>query len=244
MNFSIVLPSIGKKAPLIKMLDSFERTTKNKHKLEILIAFDEGSSKIIREVKSQFYSFNILFFERPKTKDFTNDYYNWMATRSHGDNIMALNDDAWMRTQDWDEKLLRAINESCFSIYCLDIPDTARIKYRNSFPCFPCVSRRSMNTLGFLLCKDVKMYPADKITFSIYQQAERVIPIRNVLIEHEHISESDESKKHMMDAFMEDVATHKGVDVTDYIYKVLLAGQSDCRVMSKFKKIWNIIKER
>jgi len=244
MNFSIVLPSLGKKEAVLKMLDSFERTTRHKDKIEFLIALDKGNTDIISIVDDKEYSFSIRFFERPKTKDFTNDYYNWLATKSIGNNIMAFNDDAWMRTQDWDVKCLRAINESCFSIYCLDIPDTARIKYRNDFPCFPCVSRRSLNTLGFLLCKDVKMYPADKFTYSIYRQAERIIPVRNVMIEHEHITEADDSKKHMMEAFKEDCENLKQIDLSGYIYKVLLAGQSDCKRFSKIKKIWNIIKER
>lgn len=244
MNFSIVLPSLGKKEPVLKMLDSFERTTRHKSKIEFLIALDEGNQEIVHIVNDQNYSFDVKFFERPKTKDFTNDYYNWLATRSVGNNIMAFNDDAWMRTQDWDVKLLRAIDESCFSIYMLDIPDTARIKYGNTFPCFPCVSRRSLNTLGFVLCKDVKMYPADKYTHAIYLHAQRVVPVKNVLIEHEHIIESDISKKHMMDAFREDSENLKQIDLSDYIYKLLLAGQSDCKRLSKIKKIFNIIKEK
>lgn len=243
MNFSIVLPTLGDKERVFKMLDSFERTTKYKKDIEFLIAIDDGKTEIIDLVKNRKYSFSIQFFERPKTKDFTNDYYNWLADRSVGKNIMVFNDDAWMRTNEWDVKILREINESQWSIYCLDIPDTARIKYKHTFPCFPCVSRRAFCTLGFVLCKDIKMYPADKVTFSIYENAQRIIPVRNVMIEHEHVLETDESKKHMMQNFLEDYKKQSKVDISEYIYKILLAGQSDVRRFGKLKRILNIIKE-
>ena len=244
MNFSIVLPSLGNKQQILKMLSSFERTTRYKDKIEFLIAIDEGNSRIIADVPRGTFSFDITFFERPKTKDFTNDYYNWLADRSTGKNIMVFNDDAWMRTQDWDAKILREIADSRWSIYCLDIPDTARMKYKHTFPCFPCVSRRAFCTLGFVLCKDIKMYPADKVTFAIYENAQRVIPIRNVIIEHEHVTETDESKKHMYEAFLEDHKNKANVDISDYVYKILLAGQSDIKRFGKLRRIINIIKEK
>jgi hypothetical protein len=243
MNFSIVLPSLGNKERVLKMLDSFERTTRHKDKIEFLIAIDEGNTEIIDIVSRETFSFSIKFFERPKTRDFTNDYYNWLANRSVGKNIMAFNDDAWMRTNDWDVKILRLIDESQWSIYCLDIPDTARIKYKHTFPCFPCVSRRAFCTLGFVLCKDIRMYPADKVTFAIYENAERIISVRDVLIEHEHILENDESKKHMMEIYLEDQKSNSVINISEYIQKIFLAGKSDIKKFSKLKRIMNIIKE-
>ena len=50
MNFSIVLPSSGNKQQILKMLSSFERTTRYKDKIEFLIAIDEGNSRIIADV--------------------------------------------------------------------------------------------------------------------------------------------------------------------------------------------------
>lgn len=244
MNFSIILPSRGEQKAVFKMLDSFERTTRYKNKIEFLIAIDEGKTEIKDAVYTRGYSFPILFFERPKTKDFTNDYYNWLADRSCGKNIIVFNDDAWMRTNRWDEKILRAIDESGFSIYCLDIPDTARIKYKHQFPCFPCVSRRAFCTLGFVLIPEVRIFPADQVTFAIYEHAKRVIPIRDVLIEHEHIMDYSGNKKEMMDVFLEDKEKMRKIDVSPYIYKILLAGQSDIKRSNKLKRIINILKER
>ncbi len=241
MNFSFCLPTLGDEKLVIPFLESLERTTKWKEKIEVLFAIDQGKTDIIKIVRAREYSFPIRFFERPQTRDFTNDYYNYLASRSIGENIIAFNDDAWMRTQDWDKKILRAIKEYGWSIYMLDIPDTARIKYKHSFPCFPCVSRRAMNTLGFLLNRDVPMYPADEATFQIYYVAKRIIPIRDVVIEHEHVLENDPSKERMMEIFKD---TQKPIMIGDYILKVAVAaGSENNKMQRKFRRIINIIKE-
>lgn len=243
MNFSFILPTLGNENLVRTFLDSLERTTKHKDKIEVFFAIDEGKTDIINVVRNRDYSFDIEFFERPQTEDFTNDYYNFLANKCNGDNIIAFNDDAWMRTQDWDEKLLRTIKEYGWSIYMLDIPDTARIKYQHNFPCFPMVSRRAMNTLGFLLNKDVPMYPADRATFQIYYQAGRVIPIRNVMIEHEHILESDQSKSKMMEIFRKSKPQTE-VSLANYILKLSKTAASEVRRPSKLKRILNILQEK
>jgi len=100
-----------------------------------------------------------------------------------------------------------------------------------------------MNTLGWILCKDVPMYPADKITHSVYYHARRIIPIRNVLIEHEHVIESDPSKARMMEIFRENAAQNKPVIIGDYILKlaVVAAGENN-KKFNKINRIINILK--
>ena len=244
MEFSFVLPTLGDYSRMRKMLDSFERTTRYKDKIEFLIAVDTGNTDIIKAIEGCKYSFSIKFFERDKTNDFTNDYYNWLADRSVGDNIITFNDDAWMRTNHWDVKLLRKIKEIGKSVYLIDIPDTARIKYKNQFPCFPLVSRRAFCTLGFALCPKIRMFPADKVTFEIYRQSGLVREIRNILIEHEHSLDYTGDKKRMLDIFLEDQESQKAVDIGEYIYKLMLVSANDSKEPSKIQRIINIIKEK
>lgn len=246
MNFSFVLPTLCNKELLRKMLESFERTTKHKDKIEFLLAVDKGKLKSITNwLNKSDYSFDIYIYERKKTEDFTNDYYNFLANRCSGENIIAWNDDAWMRTKDWDEKILREIKSYGWSVYMLDILDTARLKYKNTFPCFPCVSRRAINTLGWLLHKDVPMYPADKITTEVYSEAGRIIPIRNVLIEHEHIVESDPSKSRMMDIFVKSQKKTPIININEDVIKLLKVASSEKnKKSSKFNRIINILKEK
>jgi hypothetical protein len=245
INFSFVLPSIGDYDRLRKMFNSFERTTKCKDKIEFLVAIDTGKTDIVKAIEGCKYSYSIKFFERDKTRDFTNDYYNWLADRSIGDNIITFNDDTWMRTDGWDKKLLRTIRDIGESLYLVDILDTARIKYKNDFPCFPLISRRAFCTLGFVLCPKVKMYPADKATVEIYRQANMEYKSRNILIEHEHIPETDDSKKHMLDIFEDDKEEQqKGIDIGEYIYKLLQVASNKAKEPSRLQRIMNIIKEK
>lgn len=251
MNFSFVLPTRGEREPVLKMLDAFERTTKDKRGLEVLMAVDEGNTDIINTVMKQRYSFFTHIFERPKTEDFTNDYYNWLANRTIGDNICAFNDDAWMRTNHWDAKILSTIRDYGRNVYMVDLLDTARMKYSNSFPCFPMISRRAFCTMGYLLHPRIPMYPADKVTHDVYFNTSRVIPIRNVLIEHEHMPETDESKKRMMDIFLKQQAKLDvniygvpQINIGDDLLRLAKIAQSDGPLrLSKWKRILQIIAE-
>lgn len=251
MNFSFVLPSRGEKDPVLKMLDSFERTTNNKKGIEFLIAIDEGNTKIVDIVNKRNYGFNIQFFERPQTDDFTNDYYNWLADRSVGRNVVAFNDDAWMRTNDWDYKILKTVGQYNRNIYMLDLIDTARIKYGNRFPCFPCISRRAFATMGWLLHPKIPIYPADKVTHDVYRRCDRVIPIMDVLIEHEHKPETDESKMRMFNLFKNNNTLKKDengvpqIDIGDDIVKLSKIASSDGPLrLNKLTRILNILKEK
>lgn len=242
MNFSFCCPTLGNKEMVCKTLDSFERTTRYKNKIEFLFAIDPGNYDTIKSVEDKKYGFSIRFFERGRSDDFVKDYYNFLANKSIGNNVIPFNDDAWMRTQDWDKKLLDKIKEYGWSIYLVDLLDTARIKYKHQFSCFPCISRRGMNTLGWMLCEDVRMYPADSLTYSVYQAAGRVIPVNNILIEHEHIIESDNSKSRLMKIFNEDM--QKNIDINPHIMRLVKTCSGErLKKETKLNRILNILKE-
>lgn len=242
VDFSFCVPSRGEVGPVFKMLDSFERTTKNKRRIEFLFAINYDKADIITKVNNRHYTFKIKFYFRPQTKDFVKDYYNWLGDRSIGNNIIPFNDDAWMRTNNWDEKILARVREIGRTVFFLDIPDTARIKYKNVFPCFPMISRRAMSTLGFLLCPLVRMYPADKITHDIYYKSNLVFKVNNVLIEHEHSMDYEESKKPLMDIFQEDMKGKTKFDLSEYVFKLLMVASNEAgRKESKVQKILNIL---
>lgn len=247
MDFSFILPSRGKISDIVKMLDSFERTTKNKDELEILFVFDHGTYNGIPEyINSLKYGFITKFYYQPHSTWWTRDYFNFLANRTAGDNICAFNDDAWMKTNHWDVKIKKAIQETGWSIYMVDIPDSARIKYQHTFPCFPMISRKGMNAVGFFFHEQVKVYPADKVLHEVYNKIERVIPIDNVLIQHDHILESDCSKSKLMEVFIEQ--RDKGelnIDITKDVVNLLRDCSKDsCKKKSKLSKILNIIKEK
>lgn len=248
MDFSFILPSRGEHDALKLMLDSFERTTKKKNQLEFLILFDEGTAEDSPEfIKKQKYNFKIGCYYRPKSDWWTRDYLNFLADRATGENICAFNDDAWMKTVGWDDKIRKLIKESGWSLYFIDIPDSARIKYRHNFPCFPMITKKGVGVLGYYFDPRVKIYPADCMLFEIYQHSGRIIKANDVYIQHDHIIETkDPKKKNLMKVFNEQTKAGelKNIDVTEDVIKILRWGQDDFKKRpSKLSRIIDIIKE-
>ena len=248
MDFSFFLPSRGEHDALKLMLDSFERTTHKKDQIEILLLFDEGTAKDAPDfIQSQNYGFEIKWFYRPKSDWWTRDYLNFLADRTAGTNICAFNDDAWIKTVNWDDKIRRHIKESGWSIYFIDIPDSARIKYGHTFPCFPMIARKGMVVLGKFFDERVKIYPADRVLFEIYHHSGRIIKANDVYIQHDHILEwKDPKKTNLMKVFKEQTKAGElsNIDVTDEVIAILRWGQEDFKKKpSKLSRIINIIKE-
>jgi hypothetical protein len=246
IDFSFIMPSRGNKELLQKTLDSFERTTRNKDRLEFLILFDIGTAEDVPNfIRSLKYSFDIKFYYREHSLWWTKDYFNFLANRTSGRNICAFNDDAWMRTQNWDVKILDAIKDSGWSIYGVDVPDTARIKYRHNFPCFPMVSRKAMATLGFFFHEQVKIYPADQVLHGLYSEIKRVLKVDDVLIQHDHIMESDDSKSKFMEVFRKQKENGElNIDISVDAFRLLREASKDAnRKPSKLKRIINVLKE-
>ena len=202
MNFSLILPTRGDEQNIRPFLDSIERTTYDKANVEVLFAIDEGRGDIPYRVSQQQYSFSIRYFERPQTDNFSRDYYNWLANKSTGNNIWGLNDDAFIVTQDWDKKILEKVGTR--KIYLLDTFDSTKNQYKQTFCCFPMVSRMAMNACGYFINPKVRMYPADLFLYETYKNADAIIDANDIYIVHNHIHESDPSKSKMQRIFQED----------------------------------------
>lgn len=243
-NFSIVLPSRGNKDHVKKMLDAFEVTTSDKDAIEVLLAIDEGKKDIRDFVSGQDYNFDIYFYERPKTRNFSQDYYNWLANRSHGCNVWGFNDDAWVTTYDWDNIINKKIKETNWSIYLVDTHDTTKSHPGNYFCTFPMVSRKAICTMGFFLHPRVRVFPSDQVIFDTFKAANRIIDANEVIVYHNHIAETDESKSMMMEILNEDRELWKKdpIDVRNEVIRLMRVGEKDYKP-SKFKRIIKILQE-
>ena len=244
-DFSIVLPTRGSRRDVLQMLNSLERTTLKKKELEVLFAIDTGKTVIIDQVKKEKYQFDIKFFERDKTKNFSEDYYNWLGNKSEGLNIMCFNDDAYFLTQGWDEIIREQIIKHRWSIYLIDTFDTTKTKKGNNFCTFPMFPRKAFNVLGYLLHPKIRMYPADHIAYQLYSAAGRIIDCNKVIIEHDHVHELDPSKSYMWDIFQEDLnGSDKRLDLRDDLLKLLEAGRGDLgpKPKGKLSKILDIVR--
>ena len=245
MDFSLILPTLGDKAKVKMFLDSVERTTRKKSRIEVLFAIDEGKTDIIDFVEKQGYTFPTIFFERPSTSNFSNDYYNWLANRSNGDNIWACNDDIRIRTGWWDDKIREKIDRHQWSIYLVDTKESTRGKINHGFCCFPIISRRAVNELGFFFYPQIRVYPADKIIYELFQNIDRVIDAQDVIINSKYVSEDKNPR--MWKIFQEDLkAGLIEINITPEVIKLLMSGKDDAgpKKDSKLRRIINIIREK
>ena len=238
------MPTRGEENNVRQMLDSFERTTADKNNIEVLFAIDEGKTAIRDFVERQNYSFNIHFFERPTTDNFSMDYYNWLADRSSGKNIWVFNDDAWMITRNWDKIILDKIKETKWSVYLVDTRDSTKSKPYNYFCTFPMVSRKVRDIVGYVLHPRVRVFPADKVIFDTMKSVNRIIDANDVHIQHNHIEEADPSKSRMMKIFGEDkkLWLQNPIDVRNDVIALLREAGEDFQ-KSKFRRILKILKE-
>jgi glycosyltransferase involved in cell wall biosynthesis len=243
-DFSIVMPTRGEKENVKKMLDAFEATTSRKDAIEILFAIDEGKTEIRDFVQGQGYNYDIYFYERPKTRNFSEDYYNWLSNRSCGRNIWGFNDDAWLMTNGWDDIIRKKIKQSGMTVYLVDTHDSTKKTPANYFCTFPIISRKAKGALGYFLHPRIRMYPADKVLFDIFSTVKKVIDANEVKIQHDHIGEMDPSKSMMIEIFNEDkmLWSKDPLDVRNEIIRLLSEGEKD-RKPSKIKRIINILQE-
>jgi hypothetical protein len=245
INFSIIYPTAGDKKKIKRNLDSIERTTGSKDKIEVLIAIDEGRKDLIDYINSLGYSYIIKCFERPITDNFSDDYYNWLANRTIGDNVWGFNDDVFIRTQNWDDIILKKISEYRWSVYLVDTTDATRGTVNIDFCCFPLVSRKAINEIGFFMYPQVRIYPADKILYELYNKAGRIINAREVILQSHYVEETKSPR--LWKIFQEDLKNGKlKVDVSRELMILLKTGQNDLgpKRESKLSKIIKILKEK
>ena len=244
MDFSLILPTLGDQKRVKKFLDSIERNTKKKDEVEVLFAIDIGRTDIADFVKNEGYSFEIRFYERPVTENFSDDYYNWLAARTTGDNIWACNDDIQIETRHWDEKIRKKIKKFGWSVYLVDTKDTTRGAVNKGFCCFPIISRKAVNALGFFFYPQVRVYPADKIIYEVFLNAARIIDAQDIIINSKYVSEDKNPR--LWKIFQEDMKSGvMHVNITGGIVQILLAGKNDAGPQqgSKLERIIKIIKE-
>ncbi len=180
MKFSIVLPTRNNISGLKKMLQSIEDTAYYLPNIEVLVAVDNDDSQF-EEISEIETNVDFKVFRRTHSKNFSQDYYNWLAEKTNGDAIQAFNDDAYFETKNWDLIIEEKVKGRY--LWFADTYETTRFMY----PSFPMVSRKAYEVLGFLLHPQVRIYPADKKIWEVYNSAGLVVNCLDVRIKHERL---------------------------------------------------------
>jgi hypothetical protein len=208
-DFSIIIPCRYNLSGLKVTLDSFEIFTKKKDRLEIILVVDSDDEDIpkYQDLLSE-YSFTLRLRHVKHSDYFCRDYYNAGALSSEGENVMCFNDDCYMQVYGWDDIIREAIEKNYHfkGIYLIDLFDSTHEDDGCSFPRFPMLSRKVIDLFGFFFYPQVRMWPADKILFSIFSSVGNIIKCHKVKMQHDHVYALDVSKTRMWRIFNEDKA--------------------------------------
>jgi hypothetical protein len=194
IKFSLILAS-RERIPLLKgLLDSIQATTKDKNCVEILVAFDIddiGSVSVMQNLTEMYRDINLHCFMRERSEWMHRDYINWMFPSSKGKYIIILNDDTLFINQDWDELAFAKIED-----YLTDKPDGMVYGYTDNsgyvtpghhqFSCFPLISRKAVEALGFVMPNERKTWGGDSDLCGIFRHPDvnRTLDVSEIKIKH------------------------------------------------------------
>lgn len=213
MDFSLIMPVRNNIKGLMVTLGAFDLFTHLKDKFEILLLVDNDDPDIDKYIDMcGDYEINIYIHVVKPTDNFSNDYYNWALQHCRGSNIMVWNDDCYMQTHAWDDKVRAKIESySKFKgVYLVDMLDSTRCHIGSGveFPRFPMISRKAVDLCGFFFFPTVRNWPADKCIWDLYSQVGCIIPCHEVKMQHDHNFDhsGDQSKSRFMRILQEDKA--------------------------------------
>jgi glycosyltransferase involved in cell wall biosynthesis len=186
-NFSLILPSRERIPLLEKLLASIERTVVRPDAIEVLVAIDDDDPQSLDSVdRLQAQYAWLRFVIMPRQSNVSNGYHNNLAMNiSVGRYVMALNDDCYFTTKNWDVFTLMALED-----YQRKNPDG--IVYGRTkddlgcgYACFPLLSREALNAMGFFFHCETTTSGADILIHNIYSKVNRVLDLDLCTLIHE-----------------------------------------------------------
>ncbi len=196
-DFSIMIPTRKRVEMLKHLIRSVIDNTFNLDSVEIILMIDNDDTETIQAMPSIKETFSHLItlkvIRKARSFNISDYYYNSMALEaSEGKYLIAVNDDAHFINKDWDRLALAKI-----SSYLQDKPDDIfygitedreiEVKRDASywFSCFPLISKKAVDALGFFFDPDYIKDGADWDIFGLYKDVNRVLDLRvEIIIEH------------------------------------------------------------
>lgn len=189
MQFSIVLASRDRTRLLINLIESIKRHTVNLDQVEVLVGVDQDDQRT-QNLRYTLHKYHFVkFFVRQRSHMLNEDYLNWITRNfSRGKYIIICNDDTVFRTDRWDERTYARMEE-----YLRDKPDGIAYGYFDDglvnrhglgYCCFPLVTRRAVNALGFAMPPQYPAWGADVALWKIFSRVDRICDISEVTLDH------------------------------------------------------------
>ena len=194
LTYSLLVPT--RKRPLLfrEFIDSVNKCTKDKSRIDLNIIVDDDDMETIGYVKAVLPEYpelksEIHYIKRQNTVlDFNlnRDYYNATAHKTKGDMIWIMADDLEICSYGWDEKV--EIEVTNFTVkfpdkmFCVSILDNTKPPSHRmpKFPCFPMFTREcAIGLEGWYLHPGIRTWGADYISYCIFQPIDRLLFIHD-----------------------------------------------------------------
>jgi len=221
MNFSIVLASRERTELLYNLIKSVQETTDDLNNVELLVAIDDDDvvSQNFKE-KIKEYSF-VRIYSRPRTTMLNRDYLNWLHVHfATGKYSIICNDDTLFKTPKWDqiafEKLEKYLSDKPDGIVYGFISDTLLIRAGGlNYSCFPLISRKGADALGFAIPPQFAAWSADIELFKIYSAIDRVCDLSEIMIQHVSYH-SGLRKKDKINLYVAAISNYPTINIQHY----------------------------
>jgi len=195
MNFTIMVPTRHRPVLLDNLLKSIYNNTTNKDLVEIHVAYDTddvSTASYIVTVQGSGFKPPVptTFHQRDRARNINHDYYNWIATNfAAGKYLIAVNDDTVFELGGWDDRAMTLLDN-----YELQHPDgivfgmpedLERENKRNEsnwMPCFPLISKKAVEVLGYFFDPEMIRDGADWAISATYKNIQRVVDLRTAII--------------------------------------------------------------
>lgn len=212
MNFSLVFPTRERVGLLTNLLNSLILTSKiNIEVLPVYDSDDDSTKSIVDEFTEKYKDINIKFLEKQRSKRLNEDYINYAARISTGKYVFVLNDDVEFLNEGWDqlawetlENYVSTNGDGVVYGYIDDGLEEFKSKQGLRYCCFPIVSRKAFEVLGYAMPPYFNSWGADIYLYKIYQANNRILDLTNEVkilhvSVHNHLRPIDETAKNVKD---------------------------------------------
>jgi len=187
---SLLCPSRGRPKDLERLIKSIATTATNPARIEILIYVDDDDPEKFMYILThknltadpqitQLFNIDLLVDEPLRTPLLN----NILADRAKGNILMIANDDQVFVDKNWDIRIDEEVAKFPDEIYCMWFNEG---RYHETICTFPIVSRKWVDTLGYIEPFLFEHFNCDLWTWQIGKMIDRLHYIPDILVEHLH----------------------------------------------------------
>lgn len=177
---SILLPTRNRFDMVVNSINSLFNTCSSIENFEILIALDNDDIETSNNLKSYLKdktNVKLFFYERQFYRGLHN-YYNDLCLKSSGTSLLLWNDDAIMRSMNWDLEILN--NHTNFTVLNPKV-DTMEHYWREIGVLFPIIPKEWVEVTGKMSC----VPSCDSWVDVISKRLNILTPLGSVVISHD-----------------------------------------------------------